>query len=379
MTDRFSLRRAIERLRDGLFDPIAVDRLTVDKERVDAPFVKGLDALERGASSHLCICGSYGQGKSHTLAYLKRQALSQGFATSTVQLDLREVPFHQFSIVYQSIMQRLCLPDGQQFVAAWKDWADKDRLALLDGMPHRFKMALTAMLSKNKRIAAQEEISKQPEAYPPKEYGDWLEKVLMGHDIPLSHLKSICRYREVAGYREDSLLCRGNDSYFQMVQSLAKVLKEMGYKGLLLFFDEAEAITQGRVSQRAKSYPLLDQFFRTKGSLFPIFAFTNDFFDQVRSELYDNGKETFVKNYAEEWQDLNILHLQDFSSHSWDSLLDRLMQLYSHAYQIDITAQIKPYLQLTLAKVEAQETRFKLKALVHKLDVETQHLLLQSV
>ncbi len=48
------------------------------------------------------------------------------------------------------------------------------------------------------------------------------------------------------------------------------------------------------------------------------------------------NKEIFPKNYAEAWQDLNILRLQDFSSHEWESLLDRLMQLYSQAYQIDL-------------------------------------------
>jgi P-loop Domain of unknown function (DUF2791) len=376
--DRFSLRRAVERLRDGLFDPVAVDRLTVEKDRIENVFAKGLKAIGKGKSDHLCICGSYGQGKSHTLAYLNQLALSQGYATSVVQLDLREIPFHQFSIVYQSIMEKLSLPDGKKFTNTWKNWADKDSLELLDTMPHRFRMTLTAMLCKNKRLTPKEISLKKHQAYRPKEYGYWLDKALMGYSIPAAQLKSVCKYREVEGYREQSLACRGNDPYFQMIQSLGRVLKEMGYKGLLLFFDEAESITQGRLGHRVKSYHLLDQFFQARGSVFPVFAFTDDFFDKANHETYDDDKEIFQKNYAEAWRDLNILRLQDFSSHGWDSLLDRLMQLYSQAYQIELPLQVKPRLQSLLSKLEIQETRFKLKALVNKLDIETQQILLNT-
>jgi hypothetical protein len=376
--DRFSLRRAVERLRDGLFDQVAVNRLTVEKDRIENVFSKGLKAIGKGKSSHLCICGSYGQGKSHTLTYLNQIALSQGYATSVVQLDLREIPFHQFSTVYQSMMEKLTLPDGKKFTIAWKNFADKDSLGLLDAMPHRFRMILTAMLCKNKRLSSKESSLKKHQAYRPKEYGDWLDKALMGYGLPAAHLKSICKYREVEGYREQSLACRGNDPYFQMIQSLGKVLKEMGYKGLLLFFDEGESIAQVRLSNRVKSYHLLDQFFQTKGSVFPVFAFTDDFFDKANHELYDDNKGIFPKNYAEAWRDLNILRLQDFSSHGWESLLDRLMQLYSQAYQIDLPAKMKTSLRSLLGKLEVQETRFKLKALVNKLDIETQQLLLDS-
>jgi hypothetical protein len=358
----FILRRAVERLRDGLFDPIAVNRLTMEKDRAENVFSSGL----KGESNHLCICGSYGQGKSHTLTHLNQFALLQDYATSVIPLDLKEVPFHQFSIVYQSIMEHLSLPDGEKFTSAWKNWADQDALGLLDTMPHRFRMILTAMISQKKTSL------KKPEAYRPKEHRSWLDRALMGYNIPAALLKNICKYRDIEGYREQPLNCRGNDAYFQMVQSLGRVLKEMGYKGLLLFFDEAESITQGRLGHRVKSYHLLDQFFQTKSCVFPVFAFTDDFFDKVKSEPYD--KEIFPKNYAEDWRNLNILRLSDFSSDGWDSLLDRLMELYSQAYHIDLSPQVKPNLQSLLGRLEAQETRAKLKALVNKLDIETQHI-----
>jgi hypothetical protein len=112
--------------------------------------------------------------------------------------------------------------------------------------------------------------------------------------------------------------------------------------------------------------------------VFPVFAFTDDFFDQVKHEPYDENREIFPKNYAEAWLNLNILRLQDISSHGWKSLLDRLTQLYVEAYQIDPPLQMQRELQSLLDRLEVQETRFKLKALVNKLDMETQQVLLDN-
>ncbi len=372
--DLFSLRRAIERLRDGLFDSVAVSRLTMDEEPVKKIFSIGLQALEKGKSGHLCLCGSYGQGKSHMLTYLNHHALSQGYATSFVQLDLREMPFHQFPIVYRSLMEKLALPDGETFAIAWQKWGDQHSLELLNRMPHRFRMILTAMLCNNKQIP--HKLLKKDKNDRPKESSYWLEKALMGHDLPLMHLKTILKYRGIEKYQKPSLICRGNLPYVHMVQALGKMLKEMGYKGLVLFFDEAESITQGRVGNRAKSYEILDRFFKSKDSVYPLCAFTDDFFDRVNHEQYDDEEGPFSQNYAEAWRDLTIVRLQEFSSDEWNVLQNRLIQLYAEAYQIDLSDQmtrIKGRLDNLLDKFQAQETRAKLKALVNQLDIETQY------
>lgn len=372
--DIFPIRRAIERLRDGLFDAVAVDYLTVQEGRIQKKFSQGLKDLECGRSGHLCICGSYGQGKSHMINYLNRHALLEGFATSIVQLDLREVPLHNFPIVYQFIMENLTLPDGLKLTKAWKQQAEKTSLEVLDAMPHRFQMILKAMLKQNMQLSVKERSFKKHANYKPKEFGYWLAKALMGYNIPVINLKNALKYREIEGYRDQSLVCRGNAPYIQMVQSLGRLLKSMGYKGLVLFFDEAESIAQVRLNNRNKSYEILDQFFQSYDSVYPIFAFTDDFFDRVNSEPFEDSDLTFSKNYAKAWQNLNIVKLQDFSAQEWELLLDRLIHLYAQAYYVDIPPQTKILLQDMLEYIKDQEIRFKLKALVNQLDVETQQI-----
>ena len=60
--------------------------------------------------AHLCVCGGYGQGKSHTLAYIQAQALQQGYVVSAINLDPREVPLHHFRQTYRALLRSLTFP-----------------------------------------------------------------------------------------------------------------------------------------------------------------------------------------------------------------------------------------------------------------------------
>lgn len=367
----FPARRAIERLRAGLFDPVAADRLTMEETSVIQSFSEGLKSLEKGQSGHLCICGSYGQGKSHSLTYLSQQALCQGYATSSVQLDIREVPFYRFPAVYQSLMQNLSLPTGDSFVARWKEYFSKQEeiVNILDEMPPRFRMILQTMISQDKVSFKRKKVRNPLKS---KDFDNWIEKALKGQNLPMAHLKHILQARGVKGYKEESLICFGNLPYVQMIQSLGKLLHVMGFRGLVLFFDEAESILQGRPSHRIKSYEILNWFFQHSGFVYPVLAFTETFFDRVRSEDDHSDASKFPQNYCEIWQNLRIVRLQSPSSALWEGLQDRLIDLYAEAYQIDLSAQIseiKRQMNSLLEKLNMQETRFKLKALIHQLDI----------
>lgn len=374
LEEQFLSRRAIERLRDGLFDPIAVDRLTIEEKSVQTIFSQGLDALEKGLGEPLCICGPYGYGKSHTLLYLNHQALQKGYATSVISLDFREVPFHKFSIVYQTLMKNLLLPDGKTFIKAWKEDDNPRLLENLDEMPYRFQTILAALLGKKKVLTSKEKNLKKYRDYQLKEHERWLKEAFMGYDIPISNLKKALKYRDVKP--KSSLLCRESMLYMQMVQSLGELLKKMGYKGLVLFFDEGESIAQMSLLCRAKSYVLLDLFFHKSPSLYPIFAFTEDLFDKVHNETYD--KDIFLKNYAESWKHIHLIRLGEIPPEKWEILLKRLIELYGKAYQVTLPSDIQNILYPLLKTLEGQETRFKLKSLVSKLDIESQKILLHK-
>ena len=53
----FELRRALERLREGLYDPLAVRLLTANRDALDKQVAADLKQLEAGKPVHLCVSG----------------------------------------------------------------------------------------------------------------------------------------------------------------------------------------------------------------------------------------------------------------------------------------------------------------------------------
>lgn len=286
-TDNFELRRAVERLREGLFDPLGVRLLTTGEAKLDTAFVRGVKALEEKAPSHLCVSGSYGQGKSHSLNYIKQQALAQNFVVSYINMDPREVPFHNFKNVYRALMGAMEFPNGEgSFIRIWKKRV-KEWLALPEnskkecsdliprGIPHRFRSVLAGLAQKNISIPLKKRSLKKHAKFKPGEFTWILKNALMGENIPLGKLSSVLYYRQVSFYRDQSLVCRDQDQYLTMVQGMSTLFQRIGFKGWLLLFDEGESIAQPRITSRSKSYELLNQIFYPETAplgFYPVFC-----------------------------------------------------------------------------------------------------------
>lgn len=374
----FLARQAIERIRSGLVDSVAVDRLTIEDPSLLKQFSHGLRKLDRGDPTYLCICGSYGQGKSHTLGYLQKCAKAEGYASSIVQLDFRELPFHQFHLVFQSILRNLLMPTGDTLFHAWKKYAsqtDKESFSsLLETIPEQLRallhepfFALTAGGLKHRRI---------------KLYSDRSQNVnLEEAKVPRSSKSHFQTSRSITT-PTFGITDRKNSTYLQMVYGLGTVLHAMGLRGLVLLFDEAESIVQLRLKGRLKSYEILNHFFedfispmeemhRASRRVYPLFAFTETFFDKVRSEKYHSEPSPFPQNYGEKWSQISSVRLQDDHA-CWDEMQNRLIALYEKAYQIDLSVShqdIKRRLQSIVDTMETQEMRYKIKAFIHQLDI----------
>ncbi len=389
--DSFLLRRAVERLREGLFDPFAVQLLTARETQLNKVFDAGVKALGRNESSHLCICGSYGQGKSHSLTYLRERARKQGFVSSFINLDPREIPFHDFRQVYRALVENIRFPDSDDPLADyWKKWnKDHDGSSCIpESMPHLFKSVLTAIASKNMRLSHKQKGLKKHISFRPREFPWILANALKGEVVPVFRLRHALKYREVPFYKDASLVCKGWDPYFQATCSLGEMFQNMGFKGWVLFFDEGESIAQRPVNIRCKSYVILNRFFSqapSQAGIYPVFAFTNDFFMQVRSEEYDRilvKKEReypyFQNNYGKSWGQLSIHRLHDLGEKDWHDLSEKLIKLHAEAYAWKPSIQNISDLTAAAKVISAQEIRLKIKFLIEQLDILQQETVLRG-
>lgn len=396
----FQLRRVVERLRDGLFDPLGVQLLTAHEANLKGVFDQGIKALDNNLPVHLCICGAYGQGKSHSLTYLRQRALRQGFVTSLINLDPREIPFYNFRQVYQSLVAEIRFPgiEKTSLVNQWKTWAKEKKdqssnfnfLDLLpDEMPHIFKAVLVALAQETVWLSKREKGLKKHAAFRPREFPYLLSRALCGETVPVYRLRHAFRYRQVPFYMDAPLTCRGAESYLQMVHGLARLFQQMGFKGWVVLFDEGESIVQTRITSRSKSYQILHKMFVPETPVpgfYPVFAFTDDFFMKVQEEDYDQvriRKEVevpyFDQNYAEAWRDLNIYRLHDLTLNEWKDLSEKLIILHSRAYGWQPPeTRTREEMARRLSETRNQEARLKLKSLVDQLDLIHQEQILVS-
>ncbi|MGD9210217.1 MAG: DUF2791 family P-loop domain-containing protein [Desulfobacteraceae bacterium] len=398
-TKKFTLRRVVERLREGLFDPFGVQVLTAHEHQLNKVFDRGVHDLLQNKAVHLCVCGAYGQGKSHTLSYLRQRALEQGFVVSLINLDPREIPLYDFHRVYRALANQIIFPDGStSLVKQWRKWANNgyknhlkkdpaDRLSVIpEEMPHLFKATLTALANRNMTLSRRQKASKKHAAFRPREFPWILTNALNGNAPPVLKVRYALKYRQVDFYKDKSLVCKGWKPYFELVRTLAAMFQQMGYKGWAVLFDEAESTVQTSINIRRKNYTVLDQFFRPQtpmDGLFPIFALTHDFFTVVQNEDYGrvmmrNEEEIlyFPENYGQAWQKLNIHDLSGLSPKEWQALAEKLILFHAKAYDWQPqNNQLREQLTKTLNETAAHEPRLKIKALVDQLDFVHQEMM----
>ncbi len=388
----FHLRRATERLREGLFDPVAVRLLTARESRLKKTIDRDFQKLDQNKATHLCICGAYGQGKSHSLNYIHDLALRENFVTSLINLDPREIPFHDMRRVYHALVASMRFPDADTTLAAqWRAWANGLSHEDFEGqvtpllhreMPHLFRSVLTAMAQKTVSLSKRQRGTKKHASYRPREFPYLLSRALAGDVMPVYRLCHALKYRQVDFYKDASLTCKGAEPYLQMIRGLGWLFQMMGYRGWVLLFDEGESISQVRVTSRSRSYQILDQMLFPEvpsASIYPVFAFTDDFFQKVDEEEYDrmrirNEEEIlyFEKDYARAWTDLKRYPLHDLSPKEWHALIEKLTHLHAQAYQWQPDAYVQREMARRLSRMQGQETRYRLKGLVDELDLAHQ-------
>jgi hypothetical protein len=197
-----------------------------------------------------------------------------------------------------------------------------------------------------------------------------LQRTLSGETVPVARLRPALKYRQVTFYRDASLTLLGDEPFLQMISSCSHLFRVIGYKGWVLLFDEGEAMIQVRSPLRARSYRILHHLLYpadSQSGFYAVFAFTPDFFQQIREEDYD--LPYFDRDYAAAWRDLSIYQLHSLSRDAWLDLCQTLITLHGEAYQWTAEPDaLLPRLTERLGTLPLQDTRITLKALVDELD-----------
>lgn len=239
------------------------------------------------------VSGSWGEGKTHLLRLLREEAFDANYLVSTVELNVDSTPFNKFEQVFYDIVRNITSPemyrDGQLDLAA--PFGEVLRRALLQAPVDSGETVSHERLQQAKeRLFGADSIDIDFRRITTQYWETFLPE---SGDVPTVEnergrlLQWFAGEGTMALYRKlgiQKLVNRSNARL--MLQSLNRFTTHIGYRGLLILFDEAEmSYSTMRKSNLKQAHNnllhLINSIDETEG-LFLIYATTPDFYIDER-------------------------------------------------------------------------------------------------
>jgi hypothetical protein len=240
--DRITALAVVESLKTGVPDEEHVLEYTAPIRLEKSPLreMQGhLDEVAQGISKVRFINGAYGEGKSHTLAILRKIALERGFAVSKFALEAQGVRFDMLDRVLARMVETLATKECpcssadrtvlEQIIERWAaKTGDIDKalagLELEPTLPD-----LQAALKSYARILRGEE---------PRDVEGRDRQELLRHWFMRGKAGLPARDRHLIGVQNN--IDAGNARQF--IEGLALFLRKVGHAGWVVLVDEQEII-----------------------------------------------------------------------------------------------------------------------------------------
>ena len=297
----------INSLRKGVVPSTNLDNFTVGRGDLLSKVNKNLQEVGYDKSIVRFINADLGQGKTHLLYLLRELAFEQGFAVSLVTLSQQESPLHKFLEVYHKIMWGIRTkeqPDRPALDNILDRWLNlmRDKVRgqvqqLIQFLPDEVKNVLIAYHTVTNPIT--------PNHYDQQK----ILAFLSGKKIYVKDLRKM----------GIDLRIEENNALF-MLGIMARLFRHLGFKGIVVLFDEAEAIhSLSHYIHKEKAYKNLLQIIdqsRQFSSCYFVYSTTPSFFDNyfsfwprnqkinaddiyelaplTKEELYDLAKKIFA-------------------------------------------------------------------------------------
>lgn len=282
----------VEALRKGTVPHSRLDAFAVGLQRFEPTLDEDLQKVGAGGSHFKAIRGDYGCGKTFFTRWLADRARKQGFATSEVQISETETPLYKLETVYRRLMEQLATTDTPQgalrkIVDGWFYTLDEDVLAegIVDARDQEALARRTLELMEQRlgRVASSAPMFSAALRY--------YREAQARHDRAESEgiLAWVAGQPHVAAATKQAAKVRGDIDHFaamSCLQGVLTVLRDSGFKGLLVVLDEVETIQRMRSDVRDKSLNALRQLIdeidaKRFPGLYLVVTGTPTFFDSI--------------------------------------------------------------------------------------------------
>lgn len=366
-------------LRAGVVPRIGLEYINVGRKHEIETILDELDNVAEGGSFLKFIVGKYGSGKSFMLQLIRNYAMDRGYIVADVDLS----PERRLSgtkgqglATYRELMHNLSTkirPDGGALPSVLERWIsgiqaniiksedigsgagfdkeiEKEIINVINGMEnavHGFDFA-NIILTYWNGYKGENDILKNAAL-----------KWLRGEFSTKTEAKNELSVRTIID----------DDTWFDYLKLITMFIRQIGYKGLIIFIDEAVNLykithTESRLSNYEKLLSMFNDTMQGKVSHMGILiGGTPQFVFDTRRGLYSyealRSRLTTGK-IIDGYNDLKspVIQLETLSDEEIFLLLNKLKNIHSvhYGYNSDITDEnIESFMQLSLDKLGAEE------------------------
>jgi hypothetical protein len=207
----FLPRKVIEALRLGIVPEEGVCLYTVGREEETTVFREWLHSEDEPSA---VLIGPYGTGKTHLLRYFRRIALKTGYAVALVEMDATEAPFSKPKRVYGQAVSNL----------SWIDSNDREQ-----GFRRLIQQGYQKGLLKDHHYFKHLHLPCDDQVWA------WIE----GTSGSIRPVREFGEEQKIPGLYDYTTTA---NIYCYLLSSLGWLCLSLGLKGLLILFDESEAL-----------------------------------------------------------------------------------------------------------------------------------------
>lgn len=267
-------RDVLDALRRGAVPAAGLDLLAVGLDRFERVAAEDLAAVAAGGSVFKAVRGEYGSGKTFFTRWLAERAKKAGLATAEVQISENETPLHRLETVYRRLTERLTTatfpPSAlRQVVDGWFYALEEDVLAADEaagggtagGTAGDDAAALDRAVGElvDRRLA---EVGRTAPAFAAALRGYRAALAAGDEATAAAVLAWLGGQPHVAAAARRAAGVRGDLDHFGalgFLQGLLVVLRDSGFRGLLVVLDEVETLQRVRSDARDKALNALRQ------------------------------------------------------------------------------------------------------------------------
>lgn len=255
----------IDALRRGTVPRFGLDALAVGIDRFSSPLDRDLDVVALGRGAFKAVRGEYGSGKTFFGRWLQERARSRGFATSEVQISETETPLHRMETIYRRLCERLATSDTQEralrdIIDAWFYTIEEDVLAEgAIGQGDSQALVKRTEEEMEKRLA---NVTRAAPAFSAA-LRTYRRALLTGnHQTAEGLIAWIGGQPNVAASVKREAGIKGEIDHFgaaNFLVGLLMIMKDCGFRGLVLVIDEVETLQRMRTDTRERGLNALRQ------------------------------------------------------------------------------------------------------------------------